>query len=298
MAKPFYPWELIWYDAFESKTSGGATVSNSGKFRERAVRERILPCQVFLVILVGLLLLRPQLALAIPVGTFIKVEGEVEVLRQGKPPAQATRVAYGVEKGDLVRTKTGARAQLRFVDDSLLTLAPGSSVLIEEYLYDGSRGVRQAALNLLRGLAYTVVNRILKTEEPDFLVKTHTAVLGVRGTRFFTLAALKFVGGYNEAGQVEMVSRVTGQRALLMGMEFAIAPVSQALSPVQRLTAADLELLKLWLIQGVPVNVLTGEPPFISLKALPGQKLPSLDLPKEVPDGLFVPPTPKSKNPL
>lgn len=252
---------------------------------------------VRLALWAGLLFLVTLPAYAVPVGLFVQVEGEVEVLRQGKPPALPAKIKEGVEKGDLVRTKTGGRAQVRFVDDSVLTLAPGSAVLIEDYLYDGPRGIRQAVLNLFRGLAYAAVNRILKTEEPDFVMKSHTAVLGVRGTRFFTLAALKFVGGYNEAGQLEMVHRITGQKALLMSMEFAIAPVSQALSPVQRLSAQDLALLRLWLIQGVPTQVLTGEPPFVSLQGPPGQKLPPVEVPKEVLDGLFVPPTPKSHAP-
>lgn len=252
---------------------------------------------VRLALWAGLLFLVTLPAYAVPVGLFVQVEGEVEVLRQGKPPALPAKIKEGVEKGDLVRTKTGGRAQVRFVDDSVLTLAPGSAVLIEDYLYDGPRGIRQAVLNLFRGLAYAAVNRILKTEEPDFVMKSHTAVLGVRGTRFFTLAALKFVGGYNEAGQLEMVHRITGQKALLMSMEFAIAPVSQALSPVQRLSAQDLALLRLWLIQGVPTQVLTGEPPFVSLQGPPGQKLPPVEVPKEVLDGLFVPPTPKPHAP-
>jgi len=250
------------------------------------------PGGAILVLLLSLIFLVTP-ALAAPVGTFVQVEGQVELLRQGKPPAVPVKVQDGVEQGDLVRTKTSARAQLRFVDDSVLTLAPGSSVLIEAYHYDGPQGVRQATLNLFRGLAYCVVNRILKTEEPDFIVKTHTAVLGVRGTRFFALAALKFAGGYNEAGKLEMLHRATGQKALLLGSEFAIAPVGQKLSPVQRFTAQDLALLRQWLLQGVPQQVLTGDPPFVSLQGPPGQKMPTLDLPKEVFDGMFVPPTPK-----
>lgn len=268
-------------------------LSHFGMSLVRQMKRGVLSPASHWAILAGFLVFLALPALAQPVGTFVLVEGEVELLRQGKPPALPAKPQAAVEKGDLVRTKSRGRAQLRFVDDSLLTLAPGSAVLIEDYLYDGSRGVRQAALNLFRGLAYTVVNLILKTEEPDFIVKSHTAVLGVRGTRFFTLAALKFVGGYNEAGQVEMVHRATGQKALLMGMEFAIAPVSRPLSPVQRLSVQDLALLKQWLVQGVPSQVLTGEPPFVSLQGPPGQKLPPLDLPKEVLDGLFVPPTPK-----
>jgi hypothetical protein len=230
---------------------------------------------------------------AASVGAFIQVEGPVEVLRQGKPPAQAVKVQDGVDQGDLVRTKSGARAHIRFVDDTVLTIAPGSALVIEEFLYDGPRGKRQAGLNLLRGLTYGVVNRVHQTTEPDFVIKTHTAVFGVRGTRFFTLVGVKFSGGYNEQGMLQAATRDGSQKVLLMGSEFAVAATGRPLSPPQRLSAADLGLLRQWLVTGVPAPVITGDPPFMSLLGPPGQKMPILGVPKELRDGMFVPPTPK-----
>lgn len=249
---------------------------------------------IFPVTLFFFLFVWVSLAWAAAVGTFIQVEGSVEVLRQGKPPAVAAKIRDGVDQGDQVRTKSQSRAQLRFVDDTVLSLSPGSSVLIEAYLYDGSQGTRQATLNLFRGLAYTVVNRILQTEKPDFVFKTHTAVLGVRGTRFFTLVGARFTGGYNEQGEVEMTSRDRPEsQVLLKSMEFAVAPVGQVLTK-GRLSIEDLNLLRQWLITGVPQRVLTGEAPFVSLLGPPGQPPPldSLDI-REREGGMFVPPTVK-----
>jgi len=180
------------------------------------------------------------------------------------------------------------------VDDTVLTLSPGSSILIEDYLYDGSQATRQATLNLFRGLAYTVVNKILQAEKPDFVFKTHTAVLGVRGTRFFTLVGVRFTGGYNEQGEVEMTSRTLPTSQILLGrMEFAVAPVGRALTK-GRLSLEDLKLLRQWLITGVPQRVLTGDVPFLSLLGPPGQQQPpldSFDLPRDREGGMFVPPT-------
>lgn len=42
-------------------------------------------------------------------------------------------------------------------------------------------------VRLFQGLVHTVVNRIIKTEEPDFIMETHTATIGVRGTNWYTL---------------------------------------------------------------------------------------------------------------
>jgi hypothetical protein len=231
------------------------------------------------------------------VGSFIQVEGPVEVLRQGAPPALPAKIKDGVEKGDLVRTKSGGRAQIRFIDDTTLTIAPGSALVIEEYLYDAPKGTRQASLSLLRGLTYSVVDKVLKTEEPDFLIKTSTAVFGVRGTRFFVLAAAKFNAGYNEQGKLEAASRDRLQRVLLMGMEFTVAVRGRPLSPVQRLSLTDLNTLRQWLQTGVPEAVLTGDPPFMTLTGPPMRKFPTPDLPRELRDEMFVPPTPKPSQP-
>jgi hypothetical protein len=218
----------------------------------------------------------------------------VEVLRQGKPPAVPAKIRDRVGQGDQVRTKSKSRAQLRFVDDTVLTLAPGSSILIEDYLYDGSQGTRQATLNLFRGLAYTVVNKILQTEKPDFVFKTHTAVLGVRGIRFFTLVGARYTGGYIQQGEVAMASRARpASQVLLKRMEFGVAPIGQAIIK-GRLSFENLNLLRQWLKTGVPQRVLIGEVPFLSFLGPPGKQQPlglgSFDI-KEKEEGLFVPPT-------
>jgi len=220
-----------------------------------------------------------SLAGAAAVGTFTQVEGTVEVLRQAKPPAVPVKIRDGVDQGDQVRTKSQSRAQIRFVDDTVLTLAPGSSVLIEDYLYDDSKGTREATLNLFRGLAYTVVNNILQTEKPDFVFKTHTAVLGVRGTRFFTLVGARYSGGYIEQGEVKK-------------MEFGVASIGEPVTK-GRFSFQDLNLLKQWLVTGVPQNVLTGEVPFLSLLGPTRDQEPfSLDdLQRRRKEGMFVPPT-------
>jgi hypothetical protein len=265
----------------------------SKRFRRR-VRGHLPGWQRPALVLVSVLLVFALLtapAPAAPVGSFIQVEGAVEVLHQGRPPAVPAKVRDGVSKGDQVRTKSQSRAQLRFVDDTVLTVSPGSSVLIEDYLYDAPQGYRQAALHLFRGLAYTAVNRILQTEKPDFVIKTHTAVFGVRGTRFFTLAAVKFSGNYLEQGAAEMTALAAPtQPVRLNTMEFAVAQVGRALVK-GALSTAELSLLRQWLVTGVPPSVLTGDPPFVAARGPHDQALPGPGVPKDWQKGLFVPPT-------
>ncbi|MBW1992377.1 MAG: FecR domain-containing protein [Deltaproteobacteria bacterium] len=139
---------------------------------------------VFLVII----LLAGALVAAAPgragVGRFLQVQGQVDLLKQGQLPAQKVEAYDEVDIGDIVRTKSASKAQIQFVDDTVLTIGPESRVVIEKYLFDADQGERQAVLRVFMGLVKTVVNQVYETEEPDFIMKTHTAVMGVRGTKW------------------------------------------------------------------------------------------------------------------
>ena len=63
-----------------------------------------------------------------------------------------------------------------------MTISPEARIAIEEYMFDPAKGKRSAVLQLFQGLAHFVVSQVYKVQEPDFIVKTHTAAMGVRGT--------------------------------------------------------------------------------------------------------------------
>jgi hypothetical protein len=138
------------------------------------------------LLLICLVLVGPLAVQAAPVGTFIQVEGSVDLLKGGKVPAIPVKVQGPVEVGDLVRTKSQSRAQIKFVDDTVLTIAPDSGITIEEYMFDAAKSERKAVVGVLRGLVHTAVEKVYPKAEPDFIMKTHTAVLGVRGTKWYT----------------------------------------------------------------------------------------------------------------
>ncbi len=120
----------------------------------------------------------PLAAQATAVGRFVQVEGSVDLMKGGKAPAVPVKVQDEVQQGDAVRTKSQSRAQIRFMDDTVLTLAPESRVAIDEYTYDPGKSQRQATVEVFRGMVHFLVSKILQTEKPDFIMKTHTGVLG------------------------------------------------------------------------------------------------------------------------
>lgn len=151
-----------------------------------------------------LLGLWPLAVQAAPVGTFIQVEGSVDLLKGGKVPGIPVKAQGAVAVGDVVRTKSQSRAQIKFVDDTVLTIAPESRITIEEYMFDAARGERKAVVGVLRGLVHTAVEKVYPKAEPDFIMKTHTAVLGVRGTRWYTRLLPTGTGVYTEGTLLEV----------------------------------------------------------------------------------------------
>jgi hypothetical protein len=118
------------------------------------------------------------------VGRLTQVEGKVDILRGGQLPAIPVKVNDGVQTGDVLRTKSMSKAQITFIDNSTLTISPESRVGIEAYMFDSTQNKRNAVIQLFQGLAQVAVSKIFKAAEPDFVVKTQTAIMGVRGTDF------------------------------------------------------------------------------------------------------------------
>jgi hypothetical protein len=176
---------------------------------------------LMVALLVGLLVL-PAGAQAAAVGRFTKVEGEVDLLKQGKLPALPVKLEDPVEPGDIIRTKSQARVQITFVDDTTMSISPGSRVAIESYMYNAEKKQREGVVQVFYGMVYTVVNRILQTEKPDFLLKTHTAIMGVRGTKWYALLHPIATDVFNESGKVcaqNAFSEIVGE-VCLKDMEF------------------------------------------------------------------------------
>jgi hypothetical protein len=173
-------------------------------------------------------LLAPALHAAV-VGRFTQVRGAVDLLKGGKIPGLPVKLRDGVEPGDIIRTKARARAELTMVDDSILVLAPESSLAVADYLYNPARNERRAVIRLFRGLVHTVVNRIIQTEEPDFIMETHTAVIGVRGTDWYTLLAPAFTSLYLVRGTLGVSSNLPTVPALLLlqSMQFTQVPMGK-----------------------------------------------------------------------
>jgi len=119
--------------------------------------------------------------LAEDVGKFSRVVNQVDQLKKGKEPAVPAKVPNGVENQDVVRTKEQALAVVQFVDESNMTISPKSTVTIEDYMYDATKGQTKGTIKVLEGVVETVIPTTDKLQDKDIQIRTTTAIAGIRG---------------------------------------------------------------------------------------------------------------------
>jgi hypothetical protein len=215
--------------------------------------------------MLALIMLIPSLVVAAPVGRFTQVEGQVGLLKQGKLPAVVAKVQDGVEPGDMVRTKSRSRAQITFVDDTILTLAPESRITVADYMYDEAQGSRRAVLRVFRGLVHAAVTRLLQVEEPNFIMETHSAVIGVRGTDWYTLLMPNFTSVYLVNGLLDVKSNQPQIPAVLPLQAMQFTQVVMGLQPqlAKPVTPAMLQMLRKMMNTGIRDHVQLGGAPHL-----------------------------------
>lgn len=213
-----------------------------------------------LVALLLVTLLISAAAHAAVVGRFSLVEGQVDVLKHGQVPAAAAKTGDGVEPGDVIRTKSKARAQVKFVDDSFVTMSPDSRIAVADFSYNAATGERHAVLRFFKGVMHTLVTRVQQLQQPDFLTETHTAVLGVRGTEKYTVLLPNATGAYLISGLLEARSNnpQIPETVLLNPMEFTLIALGQPPRLPKKITPAMHEALKALMNTGLKETSFLG----------------------------------------
>jgi hypothetical protein len=207
---------------------------------------------VLMVFLIIQLFWLPSETNAGAVGQIVQVEGRVDILKGGKLPSIPAQKQGEVEEGDVIRTKTLSRIEIRFVDDTILTLGPESRVAIEEYLFMAAQEQRQAKLRVFLGLVKTTVSKLFKGAAPDFTIISKAAIVGVRGTTWYTLIRPNSTDIFNENGEIE-VSNVQPEikgKVILHQMEFTRVAARATPTPPLPITLEDLRRLNQQLLFG------------------------------------------------
>lgn len=116
------------------------------------------------------------------VGQIKNLRGTVHVERDGQRLAAAP--GMGVRQADVLVTGADGTVGVTFLDNSLLSLGPRSTLAIDRYSFDSTTHDGQFDTSLKRGTLAVVSGRIVQRSPEAMRVRTPSAIMGVRGTEF------------------------------------------------------------------------------------------------------------------
>ena len=100
----------------------------------------------------------------------------------GTPPTSTIRrlsLGSDVLQNERIETSDDGSGQLLFLDQTSLSIAPRSDLVLDKYVYDPDRQSGEIALTLTKGVLRLIGGRI--TKRRDGIIRTPTATIGVRG---------------------------------------------------------------------------------------------------------------------
>jgi len=133
-------------------------------------------------IIVSLLFLGSFPAFANSIGDVILQEGNAVIERQAGEIVTSEQDT-DVFSMDTVLTQKGSTA-IQFLDETRVDVTPHSKLVIDEFVYDPNSKTGALSLKASLGTVRYASGQIAKNSRQNVLIKTPTAVIGVRGTDF------------------------------------------------------------------------------------------------------------------
>jgi hypothetical protein len=114
-------------------------------------------------------------------GMVVASRGEVIALSDGG--SRELKQGDFIYVNDEIMTTNRSFIVLQFEDGAKVTVRPDSTLIIEQYLYNGT-DADEAELNLVAGGLRVITGAMAKTNPENYKVRTPVALMGVRGTEF------------------------------------------------------------------------------------------------------------------
>jgi hypothetical protein len=123
-----------------------------------------------------------------PIGKILLVQGKAVVVHAKEKDGYRVEKDMPLFKGDTVVTMERSRLRYQLNDDSVVTMAATTRVVLSQSEFTREKG-RATFLKLDGGKARFLVKKLLKAKRSEFKVKTPTALVGVRGSDFIIKAS-------------------------------------------------------------------------------------------------------------
>jgi hypothetical protein len=116
------------------------------------------------------------------IATVQKVNGMATVVRQGQ--TIFAKIGLEIWENDTLRTGPDGSIGVVFNDDTLLSLGPGSILVIDEFVFAPNQGKFSFVIRMLKGTAAYLSGLISKLAPQSAHFETPSASIGIRGTKF------------------------------------------------------------------------------------------------------------------
>jgi len=153
-------------------------------------------------------------------GTITQLSGPL-LAKKADGAVRVLSLRSEVESGDTLMTEKNTYALVKFVDNSEITLKPGTTFKVENFAFDaGKPDGDQASFSLVKGGLRSVTGLLGKRNKEKFSMKTPSATIGIRGTTFI-------------ADLVEpSAEAVAAREAYLMASTASLDALAQPLKPL------------------------------------------------------------------
>ena len=118
----------------------------------------------------------------------IGVVASITPQMSGQPPGQGVRIlgqGAGVVTEELIVTGAQGRGQLLFRDQTTLTVASSSQVVLDRFVYDPNQGTGEIGLSITRGALRFIGGATSDRQEAEIV--TPTGTIGIRGSSVLVL---------------------------------------------------------------------------------------------------------------
>lgn len=221
---------------------------------------------------------------AAKIGVAAAVHGTVQISAGGSV-GQVVQSGRPIFLGDVVTTDAQGHLQILLLDETVFTIGPNSSIVIDRFVYDPATSTGKVGARVLKGVFRFVTGKIAKKNPKDMEVNLPSGTIGIRGTIVagqvegdFSRVVLLGPGPANNAGEppgqivvsnvIEGVTHEVTVTRPSFGTE--VGGVNQIPTPPVQIPAAQLDALTASLEAPLPPGSPEGPPPvFPSGQAAP-----------------------------
>lgn len=141
-----------------------------------------------------------------PIGIVIISSGEFYAINIKKVKRTLIRRSP-IFLGDTLYTGDDGRGQIRFIDESVISLRPNTEFILQEYNFDINKPEKNKSISeLVKGGLRNVSGLIAKQNPKEVKVKTDLAVIAIRGTDYTAVISGEQLYTYVKEGEISLTN--------------------------------------------------------------------------------------------